>query len=208
MPAIDTSAWRLTHEELHPADATNACPGGSRFTTARSLQGTAAMTKGWRIALFVCACLVRAAHGQDAISIEDLRTAPTAGTKRNARAGRGYYLGRRGVSRIFKQPRTGIGASVSGRRPRATSLGLMYARGLGFEKNLAKAPPWWSLAAAQNDPGAQHKSRRRVSGRPGRCLRSGAGAALVSARRERGHVLSQRMLGLMLYDGEGTQPTA
>jgi len=37
-----------------------------------------------------------------------------------------------------------------------TSLGLMFARGYGVEKNIELALKWWKLAAIQkNDPGAQ-----------------------------------------------------
>jgi len=61
------------------------------------------MTKGWHIALFVCACLVHAAHGQDAISIEDLKTRSDGGDKAATRAlAEAYYLGRRGVEQDFQ----------------------------------------------------------------------------------------------------------
>jgi len=166
------------------------------------------MTKGWRIALFVCACLVRAAHGQDAISIEDLKTRSDGGDKAATRAlAEAYYLGRRGVEQDFQAAAHWYRRLASQGDARAqTSLGLMYARGLGFEKNLAEARRWWSLAAAQNDPGAQHNLG--VVYLEGQGVASDPAQALHWFRRaaERGHVLSQRMLGLMLYDGEGTQP--
>ena len=43
-----------------------------------------------------------------------------------------------------------------GDRRAQTSLGLMYARGYGVDKNVATARKWWSFAAAQNDPGAEY----------------------------------------------------
>ena len=80
----------------------------------------------------------------------------------------------------------------------------MYARGLGFPRNMAEARKWWSLAAAQNDPGAQHNL--------GMVYLEGSGVAADAPQAlhwfERaarsGHVLAQRMAGLMYFEGRGT----
>ena len=166
------------------------------------------MTKRWFVALLVWTCLAHAAYGQDAISIEDLKIRSEGGDKAATRAlAEAYYLGRGGVEQDFQAAAHWYRRLAAQGDARAqTSLGLMYARGLGFEKNLAEARRWWSLAAAQDDPGAQHNlgivylEGQGVAPDPAHALHWFRRAA------DRGHVLSQRMVGLMFYDGEGTQP--
>ena len=157
-------------------------------------------------ALFLSTLLAQPALAQERINTEDLRIRSEAGDKLATRAlAEAYYLGRGGVEQDFQEAARWYRRLASQGDARAqTSLGLMYARGLGFEKNLAEARRWWSLAAAQNDAGAQHNlgmvflEGQGVAPDPAQALQWFQRAA------GRGHVLSQRILGLMIYDGEGT----
>ena len=164
------------------------------------------MSKRLLAALAASLCL--GAQAQDAINIDDLTMRSDAGDKAATRAlAEAYYLGRGGVEQSYQTAALWYRRLASQGDARAqTSLGLMYARGLGFEKNLAEARRWWSLAAAQNDPGAQHNLG--VVYLEGQGVAADAAQALHWFRRAAaaGHVLSQRILGLMLYDGEGTAP--
>lgn len=142
---------------------------------------------------------------EETISVDDLKIRSEAGDKAATRAlAEAYYLGRGGVGQDFQAAAHWYRRLATQGDARAqTSLGLMYARGLGFEKNLSEARRWWSLAAAQNDAGAQHNlgmvflEGQGVAPDPAQALHWFRRAAA------RGHVLSQRILGLMLYDGEG-----
>src|SRR5262245_58031054 len=104
-------------------------------------------------ALVACLCLSHAALGQNAIDVEELKIRAAKGDKGATRTlAEAYYLGRHGVEQDFQTAALWYRRLAAQGDARAqTSLGLMYARGLGFEKNLGEARRWWSLAAAQND---------------------------------------------------------
>lgn len=145
---------------------------------------------------------------QDRIDVDTLRQRSTAGDKAATRAlADAYYVGRGGVEQDFAQAAQWYRQLAAQGDARAqTSLGLMYARGLGFPRDMVEARRWWSLAAAQNDAGAQHNL--------GMIFFEGQGTPkdLAQARHwferaaERGHVQAQRMIGLMYYEGAGTAP--
>lgn len=146
------------------------------------------------------------ALAQERIDADTLKQRSDAGDKTATRAlAEAYYLGRGGVEQNFDEAaRWYRRLATQGDARAQTSLGLMYARGLGFAPNMAEARRWWSLAAAQNDAGAQHNL--------GMVYLEGQGVApdLPQALHwfrqaaQRGHVLSQRLVGLMYYEGEGT----
>lgn len=145
------------------------------------------------------------AGAQERISVDDLKLRSDAGDKGATRSlAEAYYLGRGGVEQDFQEAARWYRQLASQGDARAqTSLGLMYARGLGFAPNMAEARRWWSLAAAQNDAGAQHNlgtvylEGQGVAPDPKQALYWFERAA------QRGHVLSQRLLGLMYFDGQG-----
>ena len=166
------------------------------------------MTRRSVALVVLCSCLAQAALAQETVNIDDLKIRSENGDKGATRTlAEAYYLGRHGVEQNYRTAALWYRRLAAQGDARAqTSLGLMYARGLGFDKDLNEARRWWSLAAAQNDPGAQHNL--------GLVYLEGQGVAADAAQAlhwfrqaaARGHVLSQRMLGLMLYDGEGTAP--
>lgn len=151
-------------------------------------------------------CVCGALEAQQQPSIEQLKSRSEAGDKNATRAlAEAFYLGRGGVEQDYVQAAHWYRKLASQGDPAAqTSLGLMYARGLGFPRNMAEARRWWSLAAAQNDPGAQHNL--------GMIYLEGAGVAADAPQAlywferaaQRGHVLAQRMAGLMYFEGKGT----
>lgn len=147
-----------------------------------------------------------AAWAQERIDLQDLRIRSEAGDRAATRAlAEAYYLGRGGVEQDFAQAAQWYRRLATQGDARAqTSLGLMYARGLGFDKNMAEARRWWSLAAAQNDAGAQYNL--------GMVLLEGDGTApdpkqahfWLTRAAQRGHVLAQTNLGVMHLRGDGT----
>jgi len=161
---------------------------------------------GLLLALTMGAHSVPSAWAQERISVDDLKLRSDAGDKGATRSlAEAYYLGRGGVEQDFQEAaRWYRRLAAQGDARAQTSLGLMYARGLGFAPNMAEARRWWSLAAAQNDAGAQHNlgtiylEGQGVAPDPKQALHWFQRAA------DRGHVLSQRMVGLMHFDGQGT----
>jgi len=145
------------------------------------------------------------AQAQERISVDDLKLRSDAGDKSATRAlAEAYYLGRGGVEQDFQEAaRWYRRLATQGDARAQTSLGLMYARGLGFAQNMAEARRWWSLAAAQNDAGAQYSL--------GVVYLEGQGVApdLPQAFRwfqlaaSRGHPNAQHNLGLMYFNGDG-----
>ena len=164
------------------------------------------MSRALAGALLLAALVGSPLHAQETLGIDQLKIRSDAGDKTATRAiAEAFYLGRGGVEQDFTQAAHWYRKLATQGDPAAqTSLGLMYARGLGFPRNMAEARKWWSLAAAQNDPGAQHNL--------GMVYLEGAGVAVDAAQAlhwfqraaARGHVLAQRMLGLMHFEGKGT----
>jgi len=154
------------------------------------------------LALLVCG----SPRAQERIQVEALKQRSDAGDKSATRAlAEAYYLGRGGLEQDFQEAARWYRRLASQGDARAqTSLGLMYARGLGFAPDMTEARRWWSLAAAQNDPGAQHNLGMVYF--EGQGVAKDLPQALYWFQRaaSRGHVLSQRMVGLMHYEGEGT----
>jgi len=158
------------------------------------------------LSLLILAGAAMHAASQEKISVEDLKIRSQAGDRGATRSlAEAYYTGRGGVEQDFQEAARWYRRLASQGDARAqTSLGLMYARGLGFEKNLGEARKWWSLAAAQNDPGAQHNL--------GMVYLEGQGVApdpaqafhWISRAAASGHVLAQHNLGLMYREGRGT----
>lgn len=156
--------------------------------------------------VLACFCIGGSLRAQENITIEELKTRSQAGDKNATRAlAEAFYVGRGGVEQDYVQAAHWYRRLASqGDAAAQTSLGLMYARGLGFPRNMAEARRWWSLAAAQNDPGAQHNL--------GMVYLEGAGVAIDAPQAlhwfqraaQRGHVLAQRMVGLMYFEGRGT----
>jgi len=116
------------------------------------------MTRSLAGGLLILALAGAPLHAEETISVDELRSRSEAGDKTATRAlAEAFYVGRGGVAQDFAQAALWYRKLASqGDAGAQTSLGLMYARGLGFPKNMAEARKWWSLAAAQNDPGAQH----------------------------------------------------
>ena len=165
------------------------------------------MKRAFARALLMASLLAGPLHAGEAIDLEDLKLRSDAGDKLATRAlAEAYYLGRGGVRQDFAQAAHWYRQlAVQGDASAQTSLGLMYARGLGFGRDMSQARKWWSLAAAQNDPGAQHNlgmvylEGDGVAPDPRQALHWFQQAA------NRGHVLAQRIVGLMYFEGKGTE---
>ena len=96
------------------------------------------------IALIFAACLGTAA-AQDKVNIEDLKVRSAGGNRSATRQlAEMYYVGRDGVEQNFGEAARWFEIlAKQGDRRAQTSLGLMYARGYGVEKNLQTAHRWW-----------------------------------------------------------------
>ena len=80
------------------------------------------------------------------------------------------------------------------------NLGILYARGIGVEQNLAESFKWFSLAAAQGDADAGHKrddiaKRLDAAVARGRQARDPDLHARAAARRRRSTWRPRRRLG-------------
>jgi len=156
--------------------------------------------------LFICAaCSALAAESP--VTINDLTVRAEAGDRSAMRVlARAYYTGLDGAQQDFSKAADWYRrlAKTGDAHPQ-TSLGLMYARGYGVDKNLAEAHRWWNFAAAQNDPGAQfnlgltYVRGEGVAADPVRAARWFREAA------QRGHVQAQYNLGLLLHEGKGVE---
>lgn len=165
----------------------------------RSLRAAAAV-------VFVLLIAAGMAGGQQGVSLDTLRARAEAKDRAAMRAlAEAYYLGRGGAAQDFPEAARWYRVlAADGDASAQTTLGLMYARGLGLPKSLAEARRWWSLGAAQNDPGAQHNL--------GMVYLEGQGVApdlpqalhWFQRAASHGHVASQRLVGLMHYEGKGT----
>jgi len=96
-------------------------------------------------------------------------------------------------------------AAKAGDKKAQTSLGLMYARGYGVEKNLATARKWWMLAALQNDPGAQYDLGNLYFSGEGIKQDYGEAARWYREAARRGHIQAQENLAMMYFDGKGVE---
>jgi len=164
------------------------------------------MTQRITRACFLCLLLAAPLYAQQAGDIEQLVSRSDGGDKQATRAlAEAYYVGRGGVAQDYVQAAHWYRRlATQGDAAAQTSLGLMYARGLGFPRDMGEARKWWSLAAAQNDSGAQHNLGMVYL--QGSGVRADPPQALHWFQRAaaRGHVLAQRMTGLMHFEGNGT----
>jgi TPR repeat protein len=161
-----------------------------------------------RLAAALLASITLAAAAADApgnLALDDLKIRSAGGDREATRTlAEAYYLGRGGVEQDFPEAaRWYRRLATQGDARAQTSLGLMYARGLGFPRDMVEARRWWSLAAAQNDAGAQYNL--------GTVYFEGHGveADLPQAHfwftraALRGHVLAQTNAGAMSLQGRG-----
>jgi TPR repeat protein len=139
------------------------------------------------------------------LDLTDLRRRSEAGDRGATRAlAEAYYIGRGGVEQDFGEAARWFRRLATQGDARAqTSLGLMYARGLGFERNFGEARRWWSLAAAQNDPGAQNNLGILYLLGQGVAPDAAQAAFWFGRAAERGHIQAQVNLGELYYDGRG-----
>lgn len=167
------------------------------------------MTFG-RIFVLLLWMTTHAAHPAQVAGVDDLKQRAAAGDRAAARTlAEGYYAGSDGLPQDFAlAARYFQVLSNLGDVRAMTSLGLMYARGIGVPKNMAEAVTKWHFATANEkiaDAGAEYNL--------GLAYRTGDGIAADAAKSHywmrraarRGHVLAQTNLGLMYLEGYGTR---
>jgi TPR repeat protein len=150
------------------------------------------------------------AHAAQIANVDSLKQRAAAGDRSAARTlAEGYYAGSDGLTQDFAQAAHYFQVlSNLGDTRAMTTLGLMYARGIGVSKNMAEAVRKWQFAAANEkiaDAGAEYNL--------GLAYRSGDGIDADAAKSHywmrraarRGHVLAQTNLGLMYLEGYGAQ---
>jgi TPR repeat protein len=166
------------------------------------------MTVG-RALVLLLAIGTGAAHASERTEPAGLEHRAAAGDRNAARRlAEGYYAGVDGLPQDFAQAARYFQVLANLGDTRAmTTLGLMYARGIGVPKNMSEAVRKWRFAAANEktaDAGAEYNL--------GLAYRAGEGTQADPAtshywmRRaaRRGHVLAQTNLGVMHLEGYGT----
>lgn len=167
------------------------------------------MTLG-RILVLLCFLTTIVSHAVQAASVDTLKQRAAAGDRAAARTlAEGYYAGSDPLPQDFAQAAHYFQVLSNLGDVRAmTTLGLMYARGIGVPKNMAEAVRKWQFAAANEksaDAGAEYNLG--LAYRIGDGIGADAAKAHYWMRRaaRRGHVLAQTNLGLMYLEGFGTQ---
>jgi len=118
-----------------------------------------------------------------------------------------YYAGSGGVTQDFAQAAHYFQRlSELGDVRAMTTLGLMYARGIGVPKNMQEAMNKWRFAASQRTPDSGAEYNLGVAYLKGDGIPVDEAQALHWLRRAaaRGHVLAQADLGVMYMEGTGT----
>ncbi|MGH8617528.1 MAG: tetratricopeptide repeat protein [Burkholderiales bacterium] len=152
----------------------------------------------------LCALLLAIAAGapaQDAIN--ELKVRADAGDRTATRQlAEAYYIGR-GVEQDNKQAAFWYEKLAKQGDVRAqTTLGLLYFRGVGLERNYELAYKWWSLAAAR-DPAAQFNLGNLFFEGKGVPVDPAKAAEWYAAAARKGHVQAQHDLGMLYYQGAG-----
>jgi len=144
---------------------------------------------------------------QERINVDDLKVRSQAGDKTATRElAEMYYLGRGGVGQDFGEAARWYEQLAKQGDARAqASLGLMYARGYGVEKNLETARHWWSFAAAQNDPSAQYNLGVIYATGEGVQRDYAQAAHWLNRAAQRGHIQAQHNLGMLYHEGKGVE---
>ncbi len=149
------------------------------------------------------------AHAAQMANVDGLKQRAAAGDRSAARTlAEGYYAGSDGLPQDFTQAAHYFQVLSNLGDVRAmTTLGLMYARGIGVSKNMAEAVRKWQFAAANEkiaDAGAEYNLG--LAYRNGDGIDGDPSKSHYWMRRaaRRGHVLAQTNLGLMYLEGFGT----
>ena len=154
--------------------------------------------------LLLCLLLLAVAAGtaaQDALN--ELKIRADAGDRTATRQlAETYYLGR-GVEQDNKQAAFWYEKLAKQGDVRAqTTLGLLYFRGVGLERNYELAYKWWSLAAAR-DPAAQFNLGNLFFEGKGVPVDPAKAAEWYASAARRGHVQAQHDLGMLYFQGAG-----
>lgn len=167
------------------------------------------MTRGCILVLllFLATSGSQAAH---TAGVDTLKQRAAAGDRAAARTlAEGYYAGSDNLPQDFALAAHYFQVLSNLGDVRAmTTLGLMYARGIGVPRNMPEAVRKWQFAAANEkaaDAGAEYNL--------GLAYRNGDGIGADPSKSHywmrraarRGHVLAQTNLGLMYLEGFGTQ---
>jgi TPR repeat protein len=143
------------------------------------------------------------ASAQDATGIAELKVRADAGDRTATRQlAEAYYTGR-GVDQDNKQAAFWYEKLAKQGDVRAqTTLGLLYFRGVGLERNYDLAYKWWALAAAR-DPAAQFNLGNLFLEGKGVTPDFAKAAEWYTAAARRGHVQAQHNLGMLYFEGAG-----
>lgn len=155
-----------------------------------------------RLLLAALLCLlIGAAPAQDAIG--ELKVRADAGDRTATRQlAEAYYTGR-GVEQDNKQAAFWYEKLAKQGDVRAqTTLGLLYFRGVGLERNYSLAYKWWSLAAVR-DPAAQFNLGNLFLEGKGVPPDLAKAAEWYTAAARKGHVQAQHNLGMLYFEGAG-----
>lgn len=161
-----------------------------------------------RIALTACALVAAVAQAQAPLDVEALKQRAEARDRNATRTlAEAYYAGSGGIAQDFALAAHYFQRlSELGDVRAMTTLGLMYARGIGVPQSMSEAVKKWRLAASQPNPDAGAAYNLGVAYLKGEGIGADPAQAFSWMRRaaERGHVLAQSDLGVMYMEGNGT----
>lgn len=167
------------------------------------------MTRG-RILVLLLLLATSGSQAAQSAGIDTLKQRASAGDRTAARTlAEGYYAGSDDLPQDFALAAHYFQVLSNLGDVRAmTTLGLMYARGIGVPKNMAEAVTKWHFATANeklSDAGAEYNLG--LAYRNGDGIDADAVKSHYWMRRaaRRGHVLAQTNLGIMYLEGFGTQ---
>lgn len=152
------------------------------------------------------------ALAQQPLDVEALKRRSAAGDRKATRAlAEAHYAGSAGVAQDFARAAHYFEMlSKLGDVQALTTLGLMYARGIGVPKDVKEAVKKWRSAASRThgaDVGAEYNLAVTYL-RGDDAVPANAKEALYWMKRaaENGHVLAQADLGVMYLEGAGIAP--
>ncbi|HUO44248.1 MAG TPA: tetratricopeptide repeat protein [Burkholderiales bacterium] len=152
--------------------------------------------------LLLCALLAALAGTAPAQDMDNLKARAASGDKTAMRTLADAYFENQDFAQAIPWYEK---AAKGGDRKAQTSLGLIYYRGYGVEKNLSLALKWWRYAALQNDPGAQNNLGNLYFNGEGVRQDYVEAARWYREAARRGHIQAQWNLGMMYFDGKGVE---
>lgn len=157
------------------------------------------------LALLLAGCFSLCVAQDKPVDIEALKASAKQGSTRAMRQlGDMYYVGRGGAEQDFVEAaRWYTMLANRGDLRGQTTLGTMYARGYGVQKNPETARYWWLKAAQRNDAGAQYDLGTLYYRGEGVTQDYKQAADWYGKASQIGHVNAQKNLAAMYWEGQG-----